>query len=282
LQLRLFSLGYIADFKVLNSLDFYLPQHRPRVYIVAMAKRQFKCEEHHLEAALKLIFSTVEMFKSDDEMIPLAAFMKSDDDAIVVNERVRRTEAKMKELEDLNDRREKEVLWNNQHAEFLATKGITPAEAYAPLAIRQSPWYATLGAREQVCLGYAMKFMKEASVADISQSLNRITIGTHDTSPTCTPGGNLWFLSRPSEDGEIRPFIGTEMLAMQGYPVEEFTAELEKIGQTDQADLAGNAFSSTVYLAVLMAVLSVVPVATADPEDDIEALAILEDLSSLL
>eukprot|EP00972_Heterocapsa_arctica_P039584 5831177-Heterocapsa_arctica.AAC.1 len=67
--------------------------------------------------------------------------------------------------------------------------------------------------------------------------------------PTLTPGGKTWIYDKN------RVLLGWEALRLQGFPVTLIDSSYEQPSDPMMGDLAGNAFSATVVLAVTLGVL---------------------------
>ena len=119
-----------------------------------------------------------------------------------------------------------------------------------------SPWYSTLPEREKDCVRFKQAICPQVRGTDIGQSIWRLRDHKEDAEghfsvPCVMPKMKQW------DYMEKRLYIGTELLLFQGFPIA--TRNLRELSdgtpQRLQADLAGNAFASTVVMAALSAVV---------------------------
>ena len=95
-----------------------------------------------------------------------------------------------------------------------------------------------------------------ALAVDVSQRIDRCRIAVGNVLHTMVPGQKTWIITKNS-DGLIeknRLLLGCEALALQGFPL---TAS--SFSEAQQQDLAGNAFSATIVLALLLGVYTHLP-----------------------
>eukprot|EP00972_Heterocapsa_arctica_P021363 3145544-Heterocapsa_arctica.AAC.1 len=78
--------------------------------------------------------------------------------------------------------------------------------------------------------------------------------------PTLTPGGKTWLFERD------RLLLGYEALRLQGFPVSLVDSSYEQPSDPMMGDLAGNAFSATVVLAVTLGVFCHIGTFRPQPE----------------
>ena len=131
-----------------------------------------------------------------------------------------------------------------------------PLEPTKDLAV--NPWYFTQCDREQELL---IKFEREQQeFGDSSQSWGRARETQSKVCPTLLPGSHLWASCLQ------RYLIGRDAMALQGFPVTKMKAH-GTFSESQLADLAGNAFSVPVSLAVDLAILFNVRYSKARKED---------------
>ena len=99
--------------------------------------------------------------------------------------------------------------------------------------------------KEIVCLA---ALEKGATWVDSSQNITRARNSTKKSAPTVLPGCRLWSFQVG------RYMTGRDLMRLQGYPIESLP-DSAKRSDHQCADLAGNAFSSSVSCAVDVAVL---------------------------
>jgi hypothetical protein len=78
--------------------------------------------------------------------------------------------------------------------------------------------------------------------------------------PTLTPGAKTWLFEHN------RVLLGYEALRLQGFPVTLIDSSYEQPSDPMMGDLAGNAFSATVVLAVTLGVLCNIGVFRPKPQ----------------
>lgn len=130
---------------------------------------------------------------------------------------------------------------------------------------------------------------------DVNPRIDRLCLGKDGMIPTLCSSTKNFLLDVPGlPQGSSMPnrlMLGYEALALQGYPVEIIDKHEQKlraeIGSNTNTsylsdvlfgDLAGNAFSSTVYMAVLVGVFLNIDPIVSTPHDRSE----MEDVVSLM
>ena len=115
---------------------------------------------------------------------------------------------------------------------------------------RNSSWYPCLCERERVLLGYSLVVRPSLQCLNVSQRISQATGSDDDELITLVPTMRLW-LAQPPDGQEPRLLTGREALAVQGWPLATLHDKLEW-GYT-MIDLAGNAISGQVWMALLRA-----------------------------
>ena len=95
-----------------------------------------------------------------------------------------------------------------------------------------------------------------ALAVDVSQRIDRCRIAVGNVFHTMVPGQKTWIITK-NPDGNIeknRLLLGCEALALQGFPL-----SASSFSEAQQQDLAGNAFSATIVLALLLGVYAHLP-----------------------
>ena len=153
--------------------------------------------------------------------------------------------------------------YKEKHREYMASKGVSWATLQPPPGTKQSPWFMTLPPREKEVIAFTIQAVPGAISVDCGQRVDRAPTGRGHTLPTVTPGGKtfLMYPARGSDQPRNRFLIGSEALCLQGFPMNLFDAvpEESRPSEPQLADLAGNAFPSTVLAAVLLAVYAHLP-----------------------
>lgn len=162
--------------------------------------------------------------------------------------------------------------------EFFATKNIAWTEVKLPEVVLSSPWLCLLTEREKEVLAYSlMKHFVDIKASgpqtpsadsegrqfvavDLSQRLDRARV---TSSPnlffTMLPSQKVWVLARSSEGLVLhnRLLTGKECLKLQGFP--EVSGHQLQVTDHQQQDLGGNAFASTILMALLLSLYSHMP-----------------------
>ncbi len=123
-----------------------------------------------------------------------------------------------------------------------------------PPELKENEWFNFQTQREQdIILGFLSDAAdKSLTTLDTSQQIIRVAKGYESILPTLTPSGKTWLYSRN------RFLIGREYLSFQGFPVEWLPEDLP-VSDPQLKDLAGNAFSGTVFGCVYISVLAHLP-----------------------
>lgn len=265
--------GYTAQIVALDTKNYYLPQTRLRKYVVAFNHRFFG-----LEAARKLcdnFSATVQNLERKYSSTVTDFLLPSN------SHELHRARNEMELVS--RSTQEKDTDWSfsrSRHTQFRRAQGIPDERPWiqwrengssnAP-AKMWKPWEAPLPNRVkdllecfyQVCM--AGKNLKhgtydpayKAQILDCSQNVDRVNMGQPFGGTGClTP------CAIPVLTLEARPITGSEALKLQGMPIENFDMSIET--QSQLQDLAGNAMSTTVVGAAILAALSCVAIYDAE------------------
>lgn len=101
----------------------------------------------------------------------------------------------------------------------------------------------------------------KAQIIDCSQNLDRVNLGTAFGATGCLTPNAIPVLTL-----EARPITGSEALRLQGMPIENFNMSIES--QAQLQDLAGNAMTTTVVGATLLAALASIARYSSDNQKD--------------
>ena len=162
--------------------------------------------------------------------------------------------------------------WVHEHQRLYADMRLSFGAPSPHAATRSSPWWNTLSACQQSTIVYLQQ--KELSrtchttvddkcrdlLIQIDQSAFRaptsVTDGVTVSAPCILPGMMAW-LAIPSSRGAERLLLGQEALMMQGYPVRRVQkALIETVSDRFMFDLAGNAMTTQVTLAVVQSAVA--------------------------
>lgn len=267
--------GYTAQIVSLDTKNYYLPQTRLRKYVVAFNHRFF---------GLKASQELCNDFKG--AVVALERKYSSTVTDFLLPSNSHELHRARNEMELASQAtQEKDTDWSfsrSRHTQFRRAQGIPDERPWiqwrqngssnAP-AKMWKPWEAPLPNRVKDLLecfyqvGMAGKNLKhgkydaafKAQILDCSQNVDRVNMsqpfgGTGCLTPCAIPVLSL----------EARPITGSEALKLQGMPIENFDMSIET--QSQLQDLAGNAMSTTVVGAAILAALSCV--ATYDAKHD--------------
>lgn len=255
--------GYVVASHVFDTADFGLPQHRKRAWQIALCAHAFENPEE-AQTAARAMMSVAKGF-SMEKPWSLERFLLPEDHPAVQAELARKTNAGNPGNGEN---------WKQRHKDFFQKKGIAWNLLQLPPEIMASPWISRLTARERETLAYGLMVAEQkqfslcsaaekktneakeagapaALAVDVSQRIDRCRIAVGSVFHTMVPGQKTWIITKNS-NGLIeknRLLLGCEALALQGFPL---TASSFSEGQ--QQDLAGNAFSATIVLALLLGV----------------------------
>ncbi|KAI3399382.1 hypothetical protein diail_7109 [Diaporthe ilicicola] len=273
-------MGYAAVVRSLDTKEYHLPQTRLRKYLIAFSHAHFT-----LRGAQKLCELLGKILKNLEH-----THANSVNDFLLAPNSLELHRARNEMELAAQGGRDQETKWGfskSRHTAFRREKGIpnlrlwirwsesansdAPSKMWRPWENRQPSRVSDLlDCIFVICLfgrdldhgQYDIRF--KARIIDCSQNVDRLT-------PTSVFGrtGCLTPNAIPVLTLDARPITGTESLRLQGLPVENFDMSVET--QAQLQDLAGNAMTTTVVGAVILAALSAVA-RTAD-EDGLPWLA---------
>lgn len=260
-------MGYSATVLRLDTKHFYMPQTRVRKYLILFSHRAFT-----LAGAMSLS-------KMFEEILPQLQHTHSNSvlDFLFPLNSHELQKARNEVESDAQGARERETNWSiskDRHEAYRRKYTLPPlhpwmqwylnAHANSP-ANMWRPWanrmplrvldvleciflYALYG--RSILLGpYDMRY--KAQIIDCSQNVDRISPDIKFGRTGCLTPNAIPVLTL-----EARPIIGAESLRLQGLPVENFDMSVET--QAQLQDLAGNAMTTTVVGAVILAALTAI------------------------
>ncbi|KAI9883354.1 MAG: hypothetical protein M1823_004888 [Watsoniomyces obsoletus] len=252
--------NYAAGFVKLDTKHYYIPHTRQRGYMLCINRETTKKADELIDNWQKLMAKFQRPASSSIE-----AFMLDEDDP-----RVHRGRQEMARSANDEDRGPREVDWTKcqgRHQDyradlFLGSK--RPMTGWEDNGSCKMPDYAWadwgLKQVERIWDTLEISLLRNARrgfdsqyktrVWELSQNIDRFT----DTTPfgitgCVTPTGYPYVTNRGG------PMIGLEGLSMQGLPIEKLL--LTRESQKQLQDLAGNAMTSTVVGAAMIAALTV-------------------------
>ena len=157
------------------------------------------------------------------------------------------------------DNADDSAAWRKKLQTLCDKKGIDPRKLAVPDRIQASPWFSTLGKREQMGVAYNVAAHPSVTSLDVYQSADRMFKGYSRILTPIVPSSKIFLTS-----GECRLVTGVERLVLQGF-WEDIVLDIlnrehgEGFSDTALRDLAGNAWTGTVFVAVLIGLLVRVP-----------------------
>ena len=223
--------GYALNWSKLNTIHYWLPQRRTRVWLWATLVK---------DCGLDTVPRTLLELRSPGHF-PIDLFISAGSEEIEAAHRVKRRSHLVKTFK-----------WPDHHRAFKMRMGIT-----MDVPTVQSTCAGLLLDRERdlvnvfTHLSRQRGFTPEADELffDISQSLDRAT-KTHGFCACICPNSRVWSSKRG------RLLTGREKLSLQGIFCGTDYADVTFESDSLLSDLAGNAFSTSVCMAVTVAVLS--------------------------
>lgn len=281
------SIGYSVGQKTLKTSSFGLPQARRRVYFVAIHHDSFGLLPARSQALAERIVDLVDTFQT--KALQIGDLLVSSTDPVLVEE--------MGQLRDKSkiQTTNQDTKWPADHEMLFKSKGLTWKDLQPSPSLLANEWYMNLSRAKKEVLNYYLYRGKNnldtkglPTSIDLSQHISRAPRGHDGTLQTLTPKMCTW-VTRPfrceedkrakrlkfPEDGRI--LLGFEAMCLQGFPA----TWLRHIKTSNSLllDLAGNAFSATVFAAVYIAALSELPDIADLPGDKPSA---GDDLQALL
>ena len=153
-------------------------------------------------------------------------------------------------------------LWLDRHDAIIKGKGWDwPTLQAATRHMYANPWYMRMPQRKREVLQHSLHRknigdrVHRACTVDVSQNMGRVPMGLDGICQTVTPKMDNWVIDRE------RCMMGVEALALQGFPVDWGLSLPESVRPSDIIfkDLAGNAFTATVFTAVYLSMWATMP-----------------------
>ena len=264
------KLGYAMATKLLDSSHYGVAAIRRRAWQVVLNRSAFQSDNKELDKAAQDIVQMACGLAIGSW--PLEDFLLSNDHDLVQQEFQRRVQTSGKGSIAAQEG------WKAKHREFFQSKGIPWTAVQVPAAVRESPWYVFLTEREREVLAWGLmcadqkKAKAQANAercpeetwaakyvaVDVSQRLDRCRISLDKNLFTMLPGQKVFLLAYGANGldekvGAGRLLLGEEALRLQAFhgPV--------NCSDPQKQDLAGNAFSGTVVLALLLSLYANLP-----------------------
>ena len=272
-------------FKV-SPEDYGLPQKRKRLYGVSVRRPGRRVEVTSAQTFFDNVQALLQDFKIKGPSLPKIILEQND---LAVDDELDKRLRKPTKDWDSSTIQAHRLAWSQAGGRWAATP---PSKADTG-----TPWYGTLAAREKDKLAfhywkYSGKRDLHSRVlgTDLGQSIGRETWMHVDLesgrifSPTVCPKCKLWVSFSKAHHGVERHglLIGKELMHLQGFPVNH--QQLRALAEKQQSDngsflanLAGNAFPSTIMTSLLVALVFALEfkpasdTALASTSDDVEA-----------
>ena len=252
-----------------RTSHFFLPQTRDRVYTIAASPSRCGLSVHEVVERLSRTKAAVSELASVDHVQDLSAYLLPRGHLAVKAVEAQLSLQKKRTVPRKGPRciagSRSLPAWTRQHRAMFTKHAVPWVEpvlhqsghgpcGYSPME-RDNAFYQSLSDREKHMIVFLQhKFGNDSVIPwDLHDSLERLVprIGTQcpRTVRTITPGAKLWcaFL-RPQ-----RFLIGVEKMSLQGVFPDMYCGRYTS-GQL--SDLAGNAFSTTVIAAIVLALLA--------------------------
>ena len=267
------SYGYRCKTLSVDTAEFALPQHRGRAYLVATAVVHSSHSINEFDVFHQSFTDNVCRMRRIPPSV-LDILLSHEDPKV------------QKALDEWQSHEASSLQASTAdgHMSMVLNKRRSPlVMSYARLKCRDStqasPWYRGMNMRAREVLAEAQEDTKhERSIMlhDVGQSMNRCPrsaplIGHPNVliAPAILPGSNLW-VTMPdpgaSESTQLHSRVHTErfllpeeLLLIQGWPVHNSPLELHEHSNNVKASFAGNAFSSSVMLAVFCSLMAAIP-----------------------
>ena len=266
------SMGYAFATKLLDSSHFGMAANRRRAWQVVLNRASFDCDEKELDDVAQSVMKLASKLVVGSW--PLEDFLLDFDHPLVQQE-LQRKEDKGPASRGMPEG------WRAKHREFFQNKGIAWTALQVPDEVKESPWFKFLTERERDIVAWGIMFAEQKQAAaklsaasqdkrsaasqdskylavDVSQRLDRCRVSCDGTLFTVLPSQKVYLLGQDgcgkAKVGAGRLLLGTESLALQGY-----LHGACQCSDSQKQDLAGNAFTSTVLLALLLALYANLP-----------------------
>ncbi|CAK0863930.1 unnamed protein product, partial [Prorocentrum cordatum] len=258
------EIGYSTKHSVFPSTDFGLPQKRRRCFFVCLRREAFHLTADQTAERLESIWHQIDKLKTPP--CPMMNFLYGNDHPRVQAELERR-QATTKSRDDVGE----------SHRRQLQMKGVSWKDLSVPSDLASNEWFQTLSARQKDCLIYYKSTAPDMITLDINPRFDRCVKPVGTTTQTLTPSMVMWvFQGKKGDQGKgSRLMLGFEAMRLQGFPTEWIESGDWKENDSKLVDLAGNAFSATVFAAIEIAVLATVkfPAQVEVPASELSELA---------
>lgn len=260
-------LGYAAVYVDLDTKDYALPQTRLRKYVAAFNHGFFGLEG--AKALCKLFPAAVKALERrysssiTDFLLPINSTelhrARNETELASQSSKQRDVDWSFSKGRHTNFRRDHELPDERRWLRWRETGCANlPAKMWKPWILGQTcrVWDLLECARTMAIHGRNPKHaaydpIYKAQIIDASQNVDRVNLGVPFGATGCLTPNAIPVLSL-----EARPVTGSESLKLQGLPIENFNMSIET--QSQLQDLAGNAMSTTVVGATMLAAFGII------------------------
>lgn len=249
--------GYEGQKFVVDSKDFGLPARRRRVYVVFVRVVGCQIFDFSLRSPVDVFVTMAKLVRVCHRSPPsFVDCLLPDDAQAVPAELARRLAAGAGSQQCSADQS-----WSKQMLKEYRAVGLRYGVHSADTRSLTSPWYQILSPRERGALAYSQAVTPGRAARNVGMSVHRVAC-SHDEghgvhiAPTMLPNQQLWIDAPRLKHPRI--LLGWEALAFQGFPLGR-RPDLMAFSDGLMQELAGNAMSLPVVLALLMATLVAVP-----------------------
>jgi hypothetical protein len=152
-----------------------------------------------------------------------------------------------------------EKKWRAELDSFCESHGLRKTDLKGPDLLMKSAWTQAVPERERAGLIAWSCVDHDMDSIDVSQGLLRMPRGRDGVFHTLIPKNRIFLLAPLVKVPRV--LCGPEMLGLQGFPLARAVQIAEEPDMTDSLlkDLAGNAFSGTVFASVMLATILHLP-----------------------
>jgi site-specific DNA-cytosine methylase len=281
--------GYETKIYVVDVASYALPQHRVRMYILGVLRPARRLRIADYTSFFDKVGKVLDILKMHPPSLNETMFDETDRRVQAV------LENKLKTIpsEGLTSK----VMDSHRAAWKKVGMRFTTGSKLVREADGKSPWWGTLCLRKRACLEYhqhirasrlkindndqARKRSARFAVADLSMSIEKTSTGlcTQEgklVSCTLLPRSDVYVSIQTGDaiyaDRDIhRPLIGEEFLMLNGFPTRDarYSTLVDNHSNTFLAELGGNAFASTVIIALVTALLFSAEVKASGDDDGV-------------
>ena len=238
------KLGYTAHWDIFNATDFFQPQSRGRLWMVMWRRPSLECSLQSHEKYAKVLQDVMSMIgrlktQRHESLAVLLDRMQSSAKRVSIARESKEITEKAKKENDAYAVKNSLVIDIHDEAKFMSLVRPMMSKRASKVC------YLKMAHAKKT---HSWRWEEDLLVATVSQSVNWISVA-HDCFPTLTPSGPFLVLHR----GTPYQASGRLALAVQGVQENEaIFMKMADLPETLQQDLAGNAFSTNVCIALFM------------------------------